>query len=103
MSAIEQRHIAALSGFEDRLKGIGPGIELPAITPAKLLPSLDPMSEPLSKVRARGHVLQPCISIEGFLLHPSRPEALDQNPSAIAARGTLVRTLDSNHSACLRA
>src|SRR3989442_4459081 len=97
VGAVEERHRAAFFVVEDGFPGIGVRGQLLPVTPAKLLPALHPMVEPLPQLGAGGHLLHPRICSDGFLLHPSWPEALHQDPAAISALGNVIRALDPKH------
>jgi hypothetical protein len=97
VGAIEQGHRATSSGVKEWLPGTGVSVELLSVSPAKLLPSLGLMAEPLPELGAGSDLLQPRIGIESLLLHSSRPEALHQDPPAVSAGGRVIRALDPKH------
>jgi hypothetical protein len=100
VSAVEQCDVSAFAGRNDRLPRNGVGAELSPIPAAKLRPSLHPMIKPLAQRRTRRCFLQPCISGEILFPHSARPEALNENSTAIAARRWVVRSFDLNHHSC---
>jgi hypothetical protein len=101
VGAIEQGHGAASFDIEQWLPGAGVSVELLSVAPSKIVPPLDPMAEPLPQLSAGSDLLHPRIGIEGFLLHSSRPEALDQNSPAVSAGGRVIRALDPKHCVVL--
>jgi hypothetical protein len=95
--AVEQRDGAAPAGVDERLPGFGMGFQLLPIAAPEFIPAFHPMIEPFPELRAGRYILEPSVDGEGLFLHASRPEPLDQNTPAIAARSRLVRALDADH------
>src|SRR5207244_11633586 len=71
--------------------------QLLLVTSPKPLPALHLMAEPLPQLGAGGHLLHPCICSDGFLLRPSWPEALHQDPPTVSTRRRVIRALDPKH------
>ena len=95
--AVEQRHSATPSGLKDRLPTAGFRVELVSVSTPKLLPALLPMVKPFPELRTGCDILHPRVGRNGSLCHTSRPEALDKDSSAVAARWTVVGALDAKH------
>src|SRR4029077_10369035 len=81
--AVDQRHAPAASRRHDRLPCILPRVELPGVTPAKGVPFLRVVAEPLPELRARTSFLEPLIDAELRLGQPTGPEALDEDAPAV--------------------
>jgi hypothetical protein len=55
------------------------------------------MVKPLPELRTWCDVLHPRVGRNGTLRQAARPEALDKDSSAVAARWTVVGALDAKH------
>jgi hypothetical protein len=56
------------------------------------------MAEPPSQLRTRGYILKPRIEGQVCLLHPARPQALDQKANTVVILRKIIDTLKANHS-----
>ena len=97
VGAVEQGHRAARAGVENGLPPARVGVELFAVSPLKLFPALQPMTEPLAELRRGCDLFHPGVERERFLLHATRPQALHQDSPAISPRGRFVYALDPDH------
>lgn len=73
------------------LLGVVP--EFLSVSPTKFAPADCIMSEPTTKFGARRDLLQPAIDIRVGLLHPTRPEPVNENANAIIGGRGLVGSL----------
>ena len=76
------------------LGGVVP--EFLSVSATKLAPAGRIMSEPTPKLGARCYVLQPAMNAGIGLLHPARPEPVNENANAIIGGRELVGSFQSD-------
>src|SRR6266436_6567286 len=79
---------------------LGMVIQFLSISATKLAPADCIMSEPTPKIGARRNFLQPAIDGRVGLLHPARPEPVDENANAIIGSRGLVGSLQPDVLLC---
>lgn len=90
---VQQGHAMAPRFVHDPVELGWSRSELGCIAPAKDFETFGPMSEPLSKRRARGQLLEPPVEPGAGFGDAPGPEAIDEVPPTVAAVGAFVDAL----------
>src|SRR5947209_7084881 len=78
---VEQRDVALLRGLHQRAPRLRPGVEFGGVPAAELLPPLRVVAEPAAQLVAGGDILEPAVEPEPLLVHPARPQPVDEEPA----------------------
>src|SRR5690606_3303803 len=95
--AEEERNRALLSRLQERPPSVHVVAKLRLVATSKLRPPRGRVREPLTKRRARRHILLPRIHLERVLLHAARPQALDEESLSVGPSRGVVHAFDTNH------
>src|SRR6185437_13971750 len=98
MRAIEQGNCAPLGSFTDRSPGLFALVEFRKIPPPKLRPFLRIMFEPLAQFGARPGFFEPCLNVQRFFFHSTRPESLNQITHSVGWSLLFIDAFELDHS-----
>ena len=91
---VDQRHWAFAGTAVEVPKGFGMPGELQAVAAAELIPALRIMSEPPAQIRSWRDFLDPLVQLGLGLAKTARPQAIDEDSSAVCRFGRVICALE---------